>query len=255
MRMKPRKIRCFTLVELLLVIAITALLAALLLPALSQAKERSVRTKCLSNLRNIFQACSMYASDNQEVLFAARGSNVQICLNPIQAGDATAAGLIVQSGTPSVWTCPNRPQFPYFDSIYDQWALGYQYFGGITNWFNAAFPAGIAGHSPIKQTQAQPYWVLAADTTLKVDGAWGGGANDANGDGYDFNNMPSHLPNQVPAGGDEVMMDGSACWVPFKQMYSLHSWAPSSRVAYFYQNPVDFSPSLQAALPKLVASP
>ena len=78
-----------------------------------------------------------------------------------------------------------------------------------------------------------------------------GGANDSLGDGFDFGGMPSHLPNKVPDGGNEVMMDGSARWVNLNQMYFLHSWNTGSRVAYFYQNPIDFNPLLKAALPNL----
>jgi len=57
------KRRGFTLIELLVVIAIIAILAALLLPALSAAKQRGKRIACLNNLRQLSMACKMYADD------------------------------------------------------------------------------------------------------------------------------------------------------------------------------------------------
>ncbi len=60
--------RAFTLVELLLVIAIIAILAALLLPALTKAKALSKRVKCLSNERQIAMSWEMYAGDNNDNL-------------------------------------------------------------------------------------------------------------------------------------------------------------------------------------------
>lgn len=58
----------FTLVELLVVIAVIAMLAALLLPALSRAKGRALETKCAANLRAWGQAFHLYAADNNSYL-------------------------------------------------------------------------------------------------------------------------------------------------------------------------------------------
>jgi prepilin-type N-terminal cleavage/methylation domain-containing protein len=56
--------RGFTLIELLVVIGIIALLAALLLPALSSAKSNARQVACLGNLRQLEAAYQMYAADN-----------------------------------------------------------------------------------------------------------------------------------------------------------------------------------------------
>lgn len=63
--------RGFTLVELLVVIAVVAILAALLFPAFARAREKARQAACVSNVRQLGLAFQQYAQDNDEQLPAA----------------------------------------------------------------------------------------------------------------------------------------------------------------------------------------
>jgi len=249
-RSAPRRVRleaaAFTLIELLVVIAIIAILAAMLLPALSKAKDKAKRIACVSNLRQLGIASTIYAMDNQEKVLHAYFDADQTALTPVTRDQSKSLGLLITSNTPSVWACPSLPDLPFYDNYnnYDQWQIGYQYFGGIPTWNNPAgsFPA----RSPLKLSTSKPHWVLAADEVMKINGSWG--ATEMILGRKNWNNLPPHKSSgNLPAGGNHLLVDGSASWVTAEKMYFLQSWDSSwtgGRIAYLYQDSKDFDSKL-----------
>jgi prepilin-type N-terminal cleavage/methylation domain-containing protein len=92
--------QAFTLIELLVVIAIIGILAALLLPALSQAKLKAKQTKCLNNVKQLSLASSMYIDAN--------GQPFQYN-NPAYPGGTCMGSIVSIIKETKVFICPSAP--------------------------------------------------------------------------------------------------------------------------------------------------
>ena len=101
---KPR--RGMTLIEILVVVAIIATLAAILFPVFLSARESARQTRCLSNIRTIGSAFSLYLGEWNDAMPSTVGGAHFILLNRYIRASATG----VYRGVPrTVWECPSTP--------------------------------------------------------------------------------------------------------------------------------------------------
>jgi len=129
-------------VELLVVLAVIAILASLLLPALGQAKRRAKRTLCLGNLRQLVLADCLYSGDHGSL--PAPNELVPSTLTAERlAGIARALGTSIPGGPVSAWprrreqpswyNCPMAAESGYAEGLTLGGGVytGYAYVGGL----------------------------------------------------------------------------------------------------------------------------
>lgn len=173
----------FTLIELLVVIAIIAILAAMLLPALSKAKQQAYEANCASNLHQMGLAFAMYIGDNKDTYPFYRnvadvspiGVNRQyFWFGQLQMELTHMSNLSGTNVNFKVWQCPAALVLRRTSPTYDPNELTYGY-----NYSNLGDIASTPKPTIRKQSSinSPAETIVVADshesTDLSANGSWG----------------------------------------------------------------------------------
>jgi prepilin-type N-terminal cleavage/methylation domain-containing protein/prepilin-type processing-associated H-X9-DG protein len=192
---QARRERAFSLVEILVVVALAAVLAALLIPALTRGTKKAQAVRCTANLRNIGMAITQYAGENSGKLPEALSYG-------ITTGDTMIPALASYLGdiksAEKVWDCPSNPglrKIGFTGYVQGNYATAF-YFGHPQSGKSAYTLLQVRDFTPDKR------WLLA----------------DMDGWIYGNANVAKLAPLPVHQGGRNILyVDGRVEWKPSQQ--------------------------------------
>ena len=231
----------FTLIELLVVIAIIAILAGMLLPALSKAKEKAKRTKCLGSLRQVGIASHMYADDNNNILPPMVDNRNQVGNWSWDMPQLVVSNLLGYGFQREILYCPsfqkqNNDELWNFTSRFK--VLGYAFATkgspalAATNIFERIQQKVVNPGKDNSYTIGISDGIFVADATLsnrndregrtqnfsKVDGGF---------EGHSSPHLTGTGPGgMIPAGGNALYLDAHVSWNSFQKMHQRRTSGP-----------------------------
>lgn len=241
----PAPGRGFTLIEVLVVVAIIALLVAVLLPSLSKAREQARITACNANLHDFGNSMHMYAN-NFPPFFPLEPYVGSVGSNPASDDNLLVLWLYRFARSSSIFTCPStRHTLRLPDRIVKvptAWGLRFDPYtnGQVRNdfarlaqedpdGFGTSYEYAAVYYYGTRRTRvtwyhaAAPFEVEAmfkssatlfphpARNILMLDADDGGNVTGANGTG--INNYPEPWDNHGSAGLNMLFADGHAAWI------------------------------------------